>query len=191
MVEQKDYFIRRTRSSSRSSLNRIEIRIEIISKKHKVITTTHRIDTIQLAPSDSIYTINQTHKNKEVVAKCQEVVVKCHKVDALYRLSYNLFDLHHSSFLVFCENVDDVNFYSFFYDLLLKYCNTYRKKKRVELKDKKYIFTLDKERKILSRRYSLKFKPLISYQKDKDTEGGCDKFINMVAHRLTLIDVIN
>jgi predicted ATP-dependent endonuclease of OLD family len=59
--------------------------VKEFSKEYKIIMTTHRIDTIQLADEESIFTLETDNRNKFL-----HKVVKCHKRLLLYRLIYKI-----------------------------------------------------------------------------------------------------
>ena len=89
----------------------------------QVIMTTHRIDTVMLAPDDCLYLI----ENKNAIRSIKSV----HKVHAMFRLSFNLRDLLDYHHKVYTESTDDAQFYEAAYFSIKKLCSALRDKKIV------------------------------------------------------------
>lgn len=85
----------------------------------QVIMTTHRPDTIALAPADSIYIIDQDADNRTSVKRC-------HKLQALFRLTYNLRGITNFKTRVYVEAITDYRFYEGIYNVLFQYSSYLR-----------------------------------------------------------------
>lgn len=70
--------------------------------------TTHRIDTVALAPEDNIFTII---KNKNESEKEKYQIEKTHKLVAMFRMSSNLKELINYHIKVYVESRNDSRFY--------------------------------------------------------------------------------
>jgi hypothetical protein len=88
----------------------------------QVIMTTHRIDTIALAPEGSIFTIEQ---NEQGIAQISQT----HPLLAMFRLTSNLRELTNIHTKVYTESHDDALFYEGSYKALMLYSNNIRKAK--------------------------------------------------------------
>ena len=137
----------------------------------QVIMTTHRLDTVALAPEASIYTI----KNHEVV--------KSHKLQAMFRMSSNLrglVDYHHK---VYTESTTDAQFYEGVYHSLKHYSDEIRKR---SLGKGDYFWYLNAgetivPRRFLSNRYTLSF---YAVSDDGKGNGGCGSVIGSVKREI-------
>lgn len=86
----------------------------------QVFMTTHRTDTIALAPKGKIFLMERDENDK---AK----LVPCDKLRAMFRLTHNLRELTNFHIKVYVEAFDDASFYEAVYQSLMSYCNKVRK----------------------------------------------------------------
>jgi energy-coupling factor transporter ATP-binding protein EcfA2 len=141
----------------------------------KVIMTTHRIDTVALAPDDSIFTVRETGHGDS----CLE---KTHKLLALSRLSTNLQQITGLQIKVYTEAVDDKIFFECIYAHLIQYRHTLREEPKEWWRERQ--FTSDDAKCLskiadLSGRYSMSFYPSSDNQ---DRSGGWTAVEKMVSH---------
>jgi len=134
-----------------------------------VIMTTHRIDTVSLAPEQSIYTVIVTGDGEYDLKKI-------HKLDAIFCLTRNLREITNYHFKVYTESLDDANFYEGVYSCLRKYCSSIRverqKSKYDDGKSDYYWYLNNKPYRILSERCQLSFYAVSTVENDK---GGCEE----------------
>lgn len=93
---------------------------EFINKKPiQIIMTTHRIDTIALAPEKSIFTIQECDNGSREIKEC-------HPLLAMFRLTSNLREFTNHHHTVYTESRNDALFYYGIYKKLLDYSNVLR-----------------------------------------------------------------
>lgn len=114
--------------------------------------TTHKIDTVALAPEApdiQLYVVKSTG------------ITPAHKLEALFRMSHNIRDLMNYYFKVYTESPDDARFYEGIYQRLLTYCNQKRETYSIEEKKKNrnqfFIEANQKHERFLSRRHQMSF----------------------------------
>lgn len=84
---------------------------EFVKKGTQVIMTTHRIDTIALAPKNSIFTIEQDENGMAQISQT-------HSLLAMFRLTTNLREFSGFHIKVYTEGFYDANFYQKIHALL-------------------------------------------------------------------------
>ncbi|MCT4635315.1 MAG: ATP-binding protein [Rickettsiales bacterium] len=87
--------------------------------KSQIIMTTHRVDTIALAPEGSIFTIEQDNSGIAQISKT-------HPLLAMFRLTGNLREFTNIHFKVYTEAPDDMRFYEGIYSSLKSYSDQQR-----------------------------------------------------------------
>lgn len=145
-----------------------EIVHEEFVKKHgvQVIMTSHRLDTVILAPQNSIYMIQEAAGTKRLG------VVRVHKLNALFRMSSNLRELINYHHKVYTESTTDAYFYEGAYSSLRALYSV-----RGLTGDSRYVSVNGNKRRKLSNRYQLSFYSVSTMEKHG---GGCAKVINTV-----------
>lgn len=131
--------------------------LRYMSEKHgvQVIMTTHRIDTLTLAPEGSIFTIKRDHTNRASL-------IPSHRLNALFKLTPNLRTFTNFHIKVYTESLDDATFYGRVYTHLLNLSMV----KRKEIKK-----TAENKAATLSQRFQLNFYSLALDK--KGGSGGC------------------
>lgn len=121
----------------------------------QIIMTTHRTDTLTLAPEGSIFTIKKDHEDRASI-------VPSHRLNALFKLTPNLRTFTNFHIKVYTESLDDATFYSKVYTHLLNLSMVRRKgvKRNAENKEA-----------TLSQRFQLSFYSLALDR--KGAGGGC------------------
>ncbi len=134
---------------------------EIVKKqKIQVIMTTHRIDTIALAPERSIYTI-VAHEDKI------EKIEPYSKMRAIAKLTKNVADFTHFRVKVYAEALNDALFYG----------NVY---KHLKLFEKNV-----RHNRFFSRRWQPEFQSVGFDESLDGGGGGCEAVINNLVQNLT------
>ena len=151
------------------------IKHEFVEKsKIQVMIATHRIDTVALAPKDSIFVIKNTCGHAEII--------DCHPLQAMFRMTSNLRDITNYHHKVYAESLNDAYFYESFYNSLMIYCSAIRHKARaaaeeVDEKPDYYWYIQNEPFRILSERCQLSFYSVSTIENDG---GGCQEVIKAV-----------
>lgn len=150
----------------------------------QVIMSSHRIDTVALAPDEGIFVVQKASNG------CIEVA-KTHKLQAMFRMASNVRELigyHHK---VYAESVNDAGFYEGAYRSLQLACKTIREKQQFDEKPGKYHWQIDGAKepvRILSERYKMSFYAVSEEKKQKtkskkdgnEGDGGCSSVIRSI-----------
>ena len=97
----------------------------------QVIMITHRVDTIALAPHDSIFenqVVEENGSKKFILSPRQ-------KLHALFKLTSNLREINNFHIKVYTESIDDANFFNGVYRNLMSYCNRIRLQNKVDFRE--------------------------------------------------------
>ena len=131
--------------------------LRYMSEKHgvQVIMTTHRTDTLTLAPEGSIFTIKRDHNNRASI-------IPTHRLNALFKLTPNSRLFTHFHLKVYTESLNDAWFYGWVYAYVLNLSRIQRKGMKK---------TAENKAKTLSERVQLDFYSLALDK--KGGSGGC------------------
>lgn len=143
------------------------IKQEFVEKsKIQVIMTTHRLDTVALAPKESIFVMENANNQLEII--------NCHPLQGIFRMTSNVRSLvdYHSK--VYTESTNDACFYQGVYSSLKKYCSLIRDKIKLNYNHKpEYQWKLNSQEReeislrLLSQRYEMRF-----YSVNSSEDGG-------------------
>jgi len=153
---------------------------ELVQKKKiQVIMVSHRIDTVALAPNDSIYTI----QNKDGKIN----IVHTHKLLAFFRMSPSIRQITGFHHKIHTESGNDAKFYEGTYRSLLKLSNDYREDIKMNGVECDWPIENNAEdipsrKKLLSRRYQFSFYSVSTEDNagNRDGNGNNDKVIKAV-----------
>jgi len=143
----------------------------------QVIMTTHRMDTLALAPDDSIFTIKSIDGYPEII--------KVPKLRAMFRMAGNIRDLVDYHQKVYAESVDDARFYEGVYSSLKALSDKVRERRKLEDSNDYYWYINEGKAetpfRLLSNRYQISFYS-VSEKKEHGSkgDGGCKKIQQFV-----------
>jgi energy-coupling factor transporter ATP-binding protein EcfA2 len=147
---------------------------EFYKKDVKIIMTTHRPDTLALAPQEAqIFTVQPNDKNEALTE-----IVETHPLLAMFRLTENLREITGHHHVVYTESRNDALFYEGVYKTLMHYCDLLRIKNEVadwQIADSNLKY-------LLSRRSQFSF---TSVSSERDGNGGCAKVIEYISSDIT------
>lgn len=144
----------------------------------QVIMTTHRVDTINLAPRDCLFKISRQANNHYDVHRTSSL-------EALFRMTGNIRQITNYHHKVYAESLNDVNFYEGVYNSLKAYCFQIREKAKREHDTPDYYWYINNEPfRIFSQRCQMSF---FSASNEKNGGGGCTEVISCVKRDLNNI----
>ncbi|XP_047139240.1 uncharacterized protein LOC124815113 [Hydra vulgaris] len=144
----------------------------------QVVMTTHRVDTVALAPKESIFKLPPDYNEKTRYRSGEEQLnslQKSCKAEATFRMTSNLREITNYHHKVYTEALDDAHFYESVYSFLRVYCSEVRQNARDNLVkgDDRFHWDINGEKiRILSERCQLSFYPASTAGND---QGGCEE----------------
>ena len=151
----------------------------------QVILTTHRVDTVLLAPQDCIYCL--INKNDQLLE-----IKKAHRLHAISKMTGNIRELIDYKYRVYTESTNDALFYQGVYHSLQNICQVIRTKQQAgtetlinPVKDEKHpnaekrhwpVPNTNKSIRLMSRIHTLEFHSVSERSKSGNKGGGgCQK----------------
>ena len=146
-----------------------------INNNRQVIMTTHRVDTVALAPQGSTFNVCFNEENKKYELK------QVHRLQAVFKMTGNIREITSYHHKVYTESLGDASFYEAIYNSLKSYCQRIRKEIKKNAYSNSnldyYWYINNKPFRILSQRCQMSFYTVSVEKKDG---GGCREVIKAV-----------